>query len=123
MADRISSVEAEFTLLKSAFKGTRQRRSKRYRCALATLGRVFLPDGSSVDAWAHNLSDNGIGLTMEQSLEVGTLIQIRLRGTDASLTVSLRARVAHATADLDGSWRVGCEFERSLSPDELDCLL
>jgi hypothetical protein len=123
MADPINTVEAEFTLLKRHFTGVKRRTDQRYRCPLATLGRLSYPDGSAEEAWAHNLSESGIGLNMGHALEPGTALLIRLRGSSHNGTVALPARVVHASPELDGSWRVGCAFEARLSPEALDSLL
>jgi hypothetical protein len=117
-------VEAEFTLLKKNLVKIRRRTSVRYRCSLATLGRLFFPStGESQDAWVQNLSDCGVGLNLNQPLEVDTAVLIRLTGTTKDVTLKLPARVAHSTREVDGSWRVGCEFQSKLNPEVLEALL
>ena len=106
MADQAIPVEAEFTLLKKQLVKIKRRGSVRYRCNLATLGRLFFPgSGTSEEAWAQNLSETGIGLCLNHPLEPGTVL------------------VIHATLQGDGSWRVGCEFSRKLTGEEMDSLL
>ena len=123
MSERIIPVEAEFTLLKKQLHGIKRRVSTRYRCHLATLGRLIFPaSGESADVWVHNLSDSGIGLNFSRSLEAGTPLVIRLRGSEG-LTLQLPARVVHATQEVDGTWRIGCQFENKLSYEELEALL
>src|SRR5690349_7463454 len=104
MADQITAVEAEFTLLKQHFTGVKRRVAQRYRCPLATLGRLSLGDGSTEEAWAHNLSETGIGLNMTRALDPGTALVIRLKGSSQKLLLTLAAQVVHATQELDGSW-------------------
>jgi hypothetical protein len=123
LADPITSVEAEFTLLKRHFTGVKQRVAQRYRCPLATLGRLAFADGRTEEAWAHNLSETGIGLNMGHALEPGTVLIIRLKGSAQSQALALAAVVIHSTRELDGSWRVGCAFDRKLTPEEMDALL
>ena len=123
MAEPITTVEAEFTLLKRHFIGVKRRAAQRYRCPLATLGRLTLPDGTQEDAWAHNLSESGIGLNVSRALEPGTQVLIRLKGAAQNSALSVSARVVHATEEADGSWRVGCAFVDRLNPDQLDALL
>jgi hypothetical protein len=123
MADKISAVEAEFTLLKRHFTGVKRRAAQRYRCPLATLGRISLPDGTQEEAWAHNLSETGIGLNLSHSLEAGTPVLIRLKGAAPGSGLAQAARVVHATEEVDGSWRIGCAFLERLNPDQLDALL
>jgi len=123
MAEQITNVEAEFTLLRKAYHGLRQRMAQRYRCPLATLGRLSFPDGTTEEAWAHNLSETGIGLNMTRALDAGTPLLIRLRASGRDGTVALPARVVHSTPEVDGSWRIGCLFEDRLEPETLDALL
>jgi hypothetical protein len=123
MADNIPTVEAEFTLLKRHFTGIKRRVAQRYRCPLATLGRLSLPDGTHEDAWAHNLSESGIGLNMSHALEAGTALTIRLKSAGGGGCLNLPARVIHSTAEVDGSFRVGCAFVEKLQADQLDALL
>jgi hypothetical protein len=117
-------VEAEFTLLRSHLSAIKRRASVRYRCNLATFGRVFFPaSGATLDTWIHNLSHTGIGINLGCALEVGTAVVIRLKGPSEQGTLELTARVVHATQEVDGTWRVGCRFENKLSHEELDALL
>jgi hypothetical protein len=123
MAEQIATVEAEFTLLKRHYVGIKRRVAPRYRCPLATLGRLTFPDGTTEEAWAHNLSETGIGLNMNHPLEAGIKLVIRLKGTESPVTLTLPAQVVHSTQELDGSWRIGCAFESKLTPDKMDALL
>jgi hypothetical protein len=120
---QMTSVEAEFTLLQRHFTGIKRRVAQRYRCPLATLGRLSFADGSQEEAWANNLSETGIGLNMNHALEAGTSLTIRLRGAVPGRTLALQAQVVHATQELDGSWRIGCAFAGKLSQEDLDTLL
>jgi hypothetical protein len=123
MADQSPVVEAEFTLLKRHMTpGSGVRGSPRYRCALATLGRVCFPTQQAPeDAWIHDLSKIGVGLNLAKSLAIGTSLMVRLKG--GSLVLEIVATVIHATPLVDGTWRIGCTFERKLTADELDSLL
>lgn len=124
MSDNMIAPEAEFTLLKRQLVGLRRRTSVRYRCALATLGQIYFPQtGQRTETWIANLSEGGIGLNLNCPLEGGTSIVIYLKGPNQSGTVTLLARVIHATKETDGSWRVGCEFANKLQPEMLDDLL
>jgi hypothetical protein len=123
MTEPLSQVEAEFTLLKRHFSGVKRRMVQRYRCPLATLGRITFTDGSQEDAWAHDLSETGIGLNLSHALEPGTPILIRLRAADRPDTLLLAAKVVHATEEIDGSWRIGCAFLDKLSPEQIDAML
>jgi hypothetical protein len=122
MPEKAIPVEAEFTLFKKNMKGAKVRGSTRYRCALATLGRLVFPDtGAVTDAWINNLSKKGIGLNVEQAIEVQTPVVIHLK--NASQRFRLTGRVIHATPQADGTWRIGCELLDELTPEMLDDLL
>ncbi len=124
MAEQTVPVEAEFTLLKRHLNNIKRRGAVRYRCHLATLGRLIFPaSGESREAWVHNLSDSGIGLNLTEPLAAGTEVLIRLSGNSRDVTLKLPARVVHATQEVDGSWRVGCTFAGKLSPEVLETLL
>src|SRR5438105_1416652 len=85
MPEKAIPVEAEFTLFKKNMKGAKVRGAPRYRCALATLGRLILPETSTVtDVWINNLSKNGIGLNVEQAIEEQTPVVIHLKNSSKS---------------------------------------
>src|SRR5262245_59049384 len=114
-------IEAELTLFRSKLSGFKRRKSRRFRCNLATIGRVQFPDKDhSFDAFVYNLSENGIGLNMPEPLNVGQEIVIRIRVRGQTEPYCFPAKVMHATEELDRTWRIGCEFAESISPDVLD---
>jgi hypothetical protein len=116
--------EAEFTLLKKDIRDKKVRTGVRYRCALATLGQLLLPDrGESQNAWVCNLSKKGIGLNLAESLDPDTSLVIKLKSPVNDKTIKIPARVIHATPEADGSWRIGCELLEPLTPEMLDELL
>ena len=124
MATPSIPLEAELTLFRSKLSGYKRRQSRRFRCGLATLGRICFPDrDDTLDAFVYNLSVNGIGLNMSQSLEPGQEIIIRIRVDDQVQPYQLKAHVAHCTQEVDRSWRIGCEFTDALDPDTLDKIL
>jgi hypothetical protein len=124
MPEQAIPAEAEFTLLKRQMKGVKVRSFVRYRCALATLGRLYIPDtGETLESWICNLSQRGIGLNLERSLDPGTPLVIHLRSSNQSTAFKLAGRVIHATPEADGSFRIGCELLDPLTPEMLDELL
>src|SRR5947208_5836137 len=115
--------EYSFVVKKPAAKEER-RSAKRYRCSSIALARLHLVgSGTNVEAWACNLSEEGVGLNLPYPLEVGTTLAIRMRGCQPVPAVVMPARVVHATKQQDGTWRIGCEFVRPLDPETLDALL
>ena len=117
-------VEAELTLFRSKLVGIRRRTMDRYRCALATSGKLHFPGtGDTVTAWVCNLSRGGIGLNLSDTIQAGQEMVIHMKSTDGSTSLKLPARIVHSTPEIDGTWRVGCEFHTPLTADELDALL
>ena len=124
MSDHIPT-EREFTVFSHRPPLDKERRAtRRYRCGPATLVIVSLATSSTnVEAWAHDMSELGIGLKLPYPLEVGAVVMLRLSARRPVGPLNIAARVAHATAQEDGAWRVGCAFEQRLDPETLEALL
>ena len=115
----------EFTVLLRRPKTAPERRaSKRHPCGPAVLALLHL-DGrhATLEAAACDLSEGGIGLSLPYPLEVGAVVVLRLSGRDPANSTLMPARVAHVTEEPDGSWRVGCTFDRRLTAETLQSLL
>lgn len=124
MTESKVAVEAEFTLLRRQVMGIKRRKGERFRCPIAAMGKLHFPDtGDKLEVWVKNLSKGGIGITLSQPLEFGAEIIVSLKSDDLKTSFQKRSRVIHSTQEVDGSWRVGCEFASELSEDELDALL
>jgi hypothetical protein len=116
-------VEAELTLFRPML-GKRRRGARRFRCGLATIGKLHFPDsGDTSDACVYNLSETGIGLNMNSSLAVDTEMIIHLRLPTSRESLKLSARVVHATQEVDRSWRVGCVFAEPLTEEVVEAML
>ena len=76
-----------------------------------------------IDVWVKNLSKGGIGISLGQPLESGAEVMIFLKSSDQKSCFQKGSRVVHSTQEIDGSWRVGCEFASELTDEELDALL
>jgi hypothetical protein len=124
MAEPSIPVEAELTLFRSKLVGIKRRVSDRYRCALATSGKLYFPaTGESTIAWVINLSVGGIGLNLSRTLEDGTELLIQLKVPEGNLVLKVPAHVVHTTPEVDGTYRIGCAFHEPISGDALDSLL
>jgi PilZ domain len=124
MVDPLAPAEAEFTLFRNKLFGIKRRTTERYRCALATSGRLFLPGtGDTMVAWVINLSVGGMGLNLPEKLAEGQALTVHLKAPESKLAVAASARVVHVTAEVDGTWRVGCAFDQPLPAETLDTLL
>jgi hypothetical protein len=96
------------------------RSCSRHRPALRLLTR---PGLRRYSALVRDVSQRGIGLLLQQSLEPGTMVVIELPRRHTGFSGILSGQVRHATLQADGCWLVGCSLTRSLSEEELNCLL
>ncbi len=67
-----------------------------------------------------NVSRNGIGLTVDRAWPPGTVLVVELPAEDGVKAV--RARVIHSTAQLGGTFLVGCTLELPLTDAEVQAL-
>jgi c-di-GMP-binding flagellar brake protein YcgR len=116
-------MEAELTLFRTQLRDLQRRRDRRYRCGLATSGKLqFAVTGETLSAWVTNLSQAGVGMEMSQALEVGQEFILVVRSAD-NTTLRLPGHVIHATPVANGTWRVGGKFSDKLSPEVMETLL
>jgi len=71
--------------------------------------------------WAYNLSQGGVGLNAPNALEVGLEVNISFRNGDKEMTIP--ARIIFCLLEMDRSWRIGCAFQKHITPDTLEYLL
>ena len=127
-------VEGDFTLFAPKTSNQGLRRSRRYRCPLATVGKVRLSDKQEtnqacnkdvdlLNACVLNVSKTGVGLSMSEPLEVGAEIELLLRLQGGKSRTSFAVRVIHATQEADRTWRIGCVFESPLTTELLELFL
>ena len=115
---------AEFTLAERQVVAMQRRTAVRYRCAVGTLGQLSAAGSrESRDIVVSNLSETGIGLSLDQPLEKGAHVVIRMRGPASGRVITLPSRVIHVSPEGEGSWRAGCAFEERLLPETLLALL
>jgi hypothetical protein len=71
-------------------------------------------------ATVRNLSENGIGLHLGQSIAPGTLVAVELRNRTRHCSRTVLAVVIHAQKDVaSGGWIIGCEFASTITAEEL----
>jgi hypothetical protein len=117
-------IEADLTLLRTQLAAFQRRRDRRYRCSLATSGKLhFAATGEVMVAWIYNLSAGGIGLELPEPLLVGQEMILQMKTTGGDQSHRLAARVMHSTPCANGCWRIGCRFEHKLDRDVLESLL
>src|SRR5438132_1598293 len=74
-------------------------------------------------ARVRNVSRGGIGLLVEQAVEIGSLVNLELRKTAGDAARTILACVVHVVAHPDEQWTLGCNFIRELSDADLRALL
>ena len=117
-------VDADFTLLKRHMTKTGVRGARRYLCDLASFCRVIEAlSETSNSAWVHDISTAGIGLNYFKELAATTTMTLRLRTAKDGGLITIGATVVHSTPEVNGTWRIGCVFQRELSENELDSCL
>jgi hypothetical protein len=119
---QISVPQEELT--KTSSRGNR-RATIRYRCAPATVGKVFSAEDQEFQrVWILDLSLKGIGMQLSRPLKPGHLVIIAVRSNDRSKVHELSANVMRCSAVPQcEDWYVGCELITPLSPEEMEQLL
>jgi hypothetical protein len=96
----------------------------RFSCELqASYRKVGDPTGQSHAAQVLNVSANGIGLSVQPTLEAGSLVNVDLLDRSGRMLRTILACVVHTTLRAGGDYAVGCNFIRELSEEELQALL
>src|SRR5271155_4501175 len=116
MTESKVAIEAEFTLLRKQMQGMKKRKLERFRCPIAAMGKLQFPGCSDrLDVWVINLSKGGIGINLSQPINSGAEVTICLKSDTQKTLFQKNSRVIHSTQQIDGSWRVGCEFLSEMS--------
>jgi hypothetical protein len=104
--------------------GGERRAVARLPCGRHGPTRLVVQHGPAAH-WARprDVSVHGIGLVLAHPVEAGSALTIRLRPRSDRPARSLAVSVVHARGGPDGTWLVGCAFDRALTPDELDQFL
>ena len=113
--------------------GTRRRARNRrvtirYACAPATVGAVLLSDSSCRDqefqrAWIDNLSKGGVGMYLNKSVPIGSIVQVQIKSPTSETVREFAGQVMHVTRKDPYGWHVGIEFLQPIADLELDALL
>src|SRR5262245_1152449 len=122
MSGQSTPAEGELTLLKRA-KNQSLRSAVRYKCHLATPGKLQVAGPQPREGWRVNIALGGIGILRDQAIELGTAVTLRLKSESRGVVYELPAQVVHTTAQSSGGWVVGCALERKLTPEELEDVL
>ncbi len=96
----------------------------RFPCSVtATYQKTPAEDSAHLPAQLLNISANGVGLEVEQSVETGTLLSLDFHPKSGKPGRTMLACVVHVTAQSSGIYALGCNFIRELSEDDLQALL
>jgi hypothetical protein len=96
----------------------------RYPCVRSTTVRLLArPSFQSYRASVNDVSIREIGLIVERSFELGTVLAILLQTEHAGLSGILSATVRQAMPRSDGYWLLDCSLSRCLTDDEVSALL
>jgi hypothetical protein len=105
------------------FHAGERRESPRHACSLeATSHPMENSDALSFGAVVHDISANGVGITLCYPFRPGTYLDVELQVPRCMLR-SLMVRVVHVEDLRDGMWRLGCEFVKPLTQSDMDLLI
>ena len=94
----------------------------RYRCERLATGRAFISNShKTLPARIVDLSVEGVGLLLEQPLEVGSRLSVDLE-IFGSATFELIAEVVNIHPQPGGVWRCGCKLVWKLTEEDLRLL-
>jgi hypothetical protein len=112
-------------LTQAALSGRSNKRATvRYRCAPATIGKLYVSDDHEYQhSWLVNLSAGGVGLILTRPVPRGSFVLIHIKSNHPGKTYELAAHVVYCNALPHGEWNVGLELATPLSPEDLDLLL
>jgi hypothetical protein len=88
----------------------------------AVFCRVVADDGPLLRGELIDLSNAGVGLVLNSWLPRNQEIEVAFTSL-AKLGLLVRGFVRHARVMDEASWRIGCEFQRPLSDEELSSVL
>lgn len=69
-----------------------------------------------------NISPGGVGLRLDQPLEIGKLLGLEIHGPAGQRPLPVLACVVYATSHAEGEWAAGCSFIGELAETDLQGL-
>jgi PilZ domain len=104
-------------------RGEQRRRHPRFPCEPTTFGLVQAsPDTPLELAGVRDISQSGVGLLFRRRLNPGRTVVLNLFNARRNFACRLVMRVVYASAQPDGTFRLGGTFTQELSPAEVDWL-
>ena len=101
----------------------RRRAPRRQPTAGTVLDLEGPPGGPPRQGLVWNISTGGVSLLLPEPVDPGTILGGELVTTDAGGRVPVRLRIAHVRLLRTGDYVLGAQFDRPLSPDELQPFL
>jgi hypothetical protein len=97
-----------------------QRESERFPVNASSACVLASPVSEDFGAFrVKNLSNRGIGLITSKSLDVGSLLVIKLANSAKNITKTMLVRVAHVTPHPGGIYLIGGVLDTPLTYEEL----
>jgi hypothetical protein len=99
-----------------------QRAWVRFPChAEASYRRMRIKERQRRPAWVTDLSVCGAGLVVQEPMELGTVLDLELKGQSYQQPLRLLACVVRAR-EQEGEWFLGCNFIRQIAESELEAI-
>lgn len=107
-----------------ALKAEADRRGEdRHRCFPRRLVRLLVrPSFRCLPALVADAAADGLGLLMDDRLEVGDVLALEVKAWERGKTQIRSATVIHCTSRPDGFWLVGCRLTNPFTDAELGFL-
>ncbi|HMF18146.1 MAG TPA: PilZ domain-containing protein [Gemmataceae bacterium] len=113
----------DFGAKRQKTSSTDQRTWTRFPCQVkATYQVVGYEETPICAAEVSNISPSGIGLLVNQPIEMGSLLNLELQQAGSASKRTILGCVVHANRD-GPRWALGCNFIRELSEDDLQALV
>jgi hypothetical protein len=108
----------------SSVQHDNRRTMDRFRCARPHPIRIMIRPGKlSYPASIRNFTRGGLGISVQQAFELGTVLSIQLRVANTGLSCVLSATVIRCQVMPDNTWLLGCKLARPLNNEETLSLL
>lgn len=101
------------------FHDMERRAAERHVCSLQATSRPIEPGQSlSWGAVVNDISSHGVSVTLCFPFRPGTYLAVDLQ-SDTGMVRTLMVRVQHVHDQVDGMWRLGCEFVKPLAETDM----
>jgi hypothetical protein len=102
------------------FSDLERRDSQRHACSLEATSQP--PEIGETLFWGavvNDISAGGVGVTLCYPFRPGTYLAVDLQSPGGTLR-TLMVRVLHVHDQVDGMWRLGCEFVKPLTQSDME---